>query len=154
VEDFDLLPMLSPKEFRAFLAFFRSAGSSTHFFFGDFSSAVARLPNLMRDFDMALNIRDFNARAVKIDETGIIASAFESRGLCFTEDARGVMDDAWARFRGMRLNERLDEAMENFIAKSEFSSSVENGTRVLNAACFAWAGGKPSASLSAADRFR
>jgi Holliday junction resolvasome RuvABC ATP-dependent DNA helicase subunit len=138
VEDFDLLPVLSSKEFRAFLSYFKSHGKSIHFFFGDFSSYTAALPGLMMDFDMASNIRDFDARKIEIDEVGIIASALETHGLSFTEGARAALAAEWAKFRSTQLEERLHTAMENFIAKSEFSSSVQNGRRVLSAESFAW----------------
>ncbi|MDR0653637.1 MAG: AAA family ATPase [Synergistaceae bacterium] len=149
VEDFDLLPMLSPKEFKEFLSYFRSSDKSTHFFFGDFSSVVAALPGLMRDFELALNIRDFDAREIKIDETGIIASAFEERGISFAEGARAAMDAAWAKFRNAKLGESLQTAIEHFITKSEFSSYVENGAKILSAGSFAWTGSNDQISLSA-----
>jgi Holliday junction resolvasome RuvABC ATP-dependent DNA helicase subunit len=149
VENFDLLPALSAKEFKAFLSYFRSSNNlSTHFFFGDFSSIAAGLPNLMKDFDYALNIRDFNAREIRIDETGIIVSVFKAHGLSFAEGSRSAMADAWAKFRNVMSGERLDIAMENFIAKSEFSSSAGNCMRLLSADSFAWIGGNTSVNPS------
>jgi Cdc6-like AAA superfamily ATPase len=144
VEDFDLMPVLSPKEFKKFLDFFRSEEKHMFFFFGDFISAPTAFPALMRDFEITLNMRCFDAGQVKIDETGILESAFEADGLSLCDDARASLTRAWAAFRLMRSDEKLDRVMKDFISKSRFSSFVENGHRVLKSSSFAWIGGEAS----------
>jgi Holliday junction resolvasome RuvABC ATP-dependent DNA helicase subunit len=153
VEDFVLAAVLAPKEFKKFLSFIVEEGTRTSFFFGDFSLATVAFAALSRDFETVLNIRDFDARRIEIDEAGILKSAFEADGVSVPDGTRLALGIAWHAFRRMRRDESLDAVMRNFISKSEFSASVENGARVLTDASFAWVsvGAKDAQTASAPD---
>ena len=139
IEDMDLLASLTHKEYKKFLAFLKQHQNKRFFFFGDFRSKAAANLNRMKDFDLVFFIRDVNAEQIQIDEMRILRAVLKNADIKLS-NVGDVLDRAWVHFRALHQEERIKDAMINFIEKARFATLGLHDDYVLRRDSFNWLG--------------
>jgi AAA+ superfamily predicted ATPase len=140
LEDLDLLPLLPNKDFCEFLDFLKIHGNGSRFFlFGDFKSLTATLSIRVKELEMALNVRDFNAEQIFVDEPCILRGMFRMADMRISASAEKILDDAWNYFRQQHREKRVNEVLRTFIEKTRFAL-LKSGRRDVHAETFDWLG--------------
>jgi len=144
VEDLDLLPSLSSREFDNFRNFLKKNKIYNFFFFGDFDHPMAGFKNRMDELEMILNIRNIDAKKIEFCEKKSLRAAFASRKFFVPQSIEAIMLDAWSAFRNIsrdgQRGDRIENVVKDFVFKTEFNITSKQGCHILDGNSFDWLG--------------
>jgi adenylate kinase family enzyme len=138
LDDMDMLPSLSSREYKKFLDFLKHNRDKRFFMMGDFSVKSAGLTSRLKDIELAIKVRNISIRNLSVDEVGILAFLLRVKRAVIAPQLAERLKFAWDYFRGLRQDEPICDVMLAFVTNVVFECVGKYGNLVLREDSFDW----------------